>query len=249
MGRERSALRGSGGHAKSGEENHILLHLGAGEPLARGPSQGALALGKSGNTLERSLLAQQGFYNAGRTTDALRKAGCTEAKLPYWRKRSRTTIWKNTAIKKDSTVLTLSNGKGNRAITIALPAHLAALLRVLEVRLVFDKKARRYTWHVVVENGTQPKAAPGGNVVSVDLGKVHPAVVGDTQEATMITCRERQHEQQGHHKRLSSVTQIISRTTKDSRRHQRLVRAKTRRQTTYASRGKASYAAQPAAYA
>jgi putative transposase len=178
--------------------------------------------------------AQQGFYNACRTTRALRKAGCTDAKFPHWRKRFRTTIWKSTAIKKDGAVLTLSNGKATRAITITLPAHLAAVLRVLAVRLVFDKTARRYTWHVVVENGTQPKTAPGDNVVSVDLGEVHPAVVGDTQEATMITCRERRHEQQGHHKRLSSVTQAISRTTKGSRRHQRLVRAKTRMKAKHA---------------
>jgi hypothetical protein len=44
--------------------------------------------------------AQQGFYNACRTTRALRKAGMAEAKFPHWRKRFRTTIWKNTAIKK-----------------------------------------------------------------------------------------------------------------------------------------------------
>jgi hypothetical protein len=52
--------------------------------------------------------AQQGFYRAGATTRALRKAGCADAKFPHWRKRFRTTIWKNTAIKKDGAVLTLS---------------------------------------------------------------------------------------------------------------------------------------------
>ena len=76
-----------------------------------------------------------------------------EAKFPHWRKRFRMTIWKNTAIKKASAVLTLSNGKGNQPITLTLPALLAEVLRVLEVRLVYDKRARRYTWHVVVENG------------------------------------------------------------------------------------------------
>ncbi len=138
--------------------------------------------------------AQQGFYTACATTRALRKAGLSEAKFPHWRKRFRTTIWKNTAIKKDGAILTLSTGKGNRPITFALPVHLAQVLRVLEVRLVYDKKARRYTWHVVVENGREPKTAPGTNVVSVDLGEVHPAVIGDTAEATFITCRARRHE-------------------------------------------------------
>jgi len=135
--------------------------------------------------------AQQGFYKACATTRAVRKAGIQEAKFPHWRKTFRTTIWKSTAIKKDGVVLTLSNGKGNRPITLTLPAHLVDVLRVLEVRLVFDKKARRYTWHVVCENGKQPKPPPGEGVVSVDLGEVHPAVVGDTEEVTIITCRKR----------------------------------------------------------
>jgi hypothetical protein len=85
--------------------------------------------------------AQQGFYNACRTTRALRKAGMPDATFPHWRKRFRATIWKNTAIKKAGAVLTLSNGKGNRPITLTLPAHLEGLLRVLEVRLVYDKKS------------------------------------------------------------------------------------------------------------
>jgi putative transposase len=172
--------------------------------------------------------AQQGFYNACRTTRALRKAGMSEAKFPHWRKHFRTTVWKSTAIKKAGAVLTLSNGKGNQPITLTLPAPLADVLRVVEVRLVYDRKARRYTWHVVVENGTQPKTPPGANIVSVDLGEVHPAVVGDTEEATLITCRARRHAKQGHNKRLASITQAISRTTRGSRRHKRLVRAKVR---------------------
>ena len=172
--------------------------------------------------------AQQGFYNACRTTRALRKAGMPDAKFPHWRKRFRTTVWKNTAIKKADAVLTLSNGKGNQPITLTLPAPLADVLRVLEVRLVYDRKARRHTWHVVVENGKQPTTATGTNVVSVDLGEVHPAVVGDSQEATLITCRARRHAKQGHNKRLASLTQALSMTRKGSRRHKRLVRAKVR---------------------
>jgi putative transposase len=172
--------------------------------------------------------AQQGFYNACRTTRALRKAGMPDAKFPHWRKRFRTTVWKNTAIKKADAVLTLSNGKGNQPITLTLPAPLADVLRVLEVRLVYDRKARRHTWHVVVENGKQPTTATGTNVVSVDLGEVHPAVVGDSQEATLITCRARRHAKQGHNKRLASLTQALSKTRKGSRRHKRLVRAKVR---------------------
>ncbi len=178
--------------------------------------------------------AQQGFYKACATTRALRNAGIPEAQFPHWRKRFRTTIWKNTAIKKSGTVLTLSNGKGHQPITLTLPGHLADLLRILEVRLVYDKPSRRYTWHVVVENGKQPAPASGTTVVSVDLGEVHPAVIGDTAEATLITCRERRHQKQGHNKRLAALTQAISRTTKDSRRHKRLMRAKARMKAKHA---------------
>jgi putative transposase len=172
--------------------------------------------------------AQQGFYNACRTTRALRKAGMPEAKFPHWRKRFRTTMWKNTAIKRTGLTLTLSTGKGNPPVTLLLPSSLAEVLRVLEVRLVYDRKARRYTWHVVVENGIQPKPAPGEHIVSVDLGEIHPAVVGDTEEATIITCRARRHAAQGHRKRLGSMAQALSRTTKGSRRHKRLLRCKSR---------------------
>lgn len=178
--------------------------------------------------------AQQGFYNACRTTRALRKAGIPDAKFPHWRKRFRTTVWKNTAIKKTGLVLTLSNGKGNQSSTLALPERLADVLRVLEVRLVYDRKARRYTWHIVVENGTQPKPAPGDNVVSVDLGEVHPAVVGDTEETTIITCRARRHAKQGHNKRLATLAQALSRTKKGSRRHKRLMRCKSRMKAKHA---------------
>ena len=172
--------------------------------------------------------AQQGFYKACTATRALRKAGMPEAKFPHWRKRFRTTIWKNTAIKKASAVLTLSNGKGNQPITLTLPALLAEVLRVLEVRLVYDKRARRYTWHVVVENGRQPTTIPGSNTVSVDLGEIHPAVVGDSDEATIIGCRERRAASQGHAKRLASLTATIAKTLQGSRRYKRLLRTKAR---------------------
>jgi hypothetical protein len=116
--------------------------------------------------------AQQGFYKACVTTRAIRKAGGAEAKFPHWPKRWRTTIWKNTAIKRDGDQLILSNGLDNPRLEIVLPEGVRNCLKVLEVRLVYDKRARRYDWHVVVENGKQPKPAPGNNVVSVDLGEI-----------------------------------------------------------------------------
>jgi putative transposase len=171
--------------------------------------------------------AQEGFYKACAVTRALHRAGIA-AKFPYHRRKFRTTIWKNTAIRRNGDVLVLSNGRGNTPITIPIPDHLRDVLRFLEVRLVYDQRAGHYTWHLVVENGMQPKPAPGANIVAVDLGEIHPAVVGDEQEATIITCRERRHQSQGHAKRLGQIHRAIARKRKGSRRHKRLARAKAR---------------------
>jgi putative transposase len=178
--------------------------------------------------------AQQGFYRACAVARALRKAGSPHVRFPYHRRKYRTTAWKNTGIRRRGDSLVLSNGRGNAPIIIPLPVELRDALRFLEVRLVYDKLARRHTWHVVHETGKAPKPAPGSNVVSVDLGEVHPAVVGDEHEAAIITCRERRHEGQGHAKRLAKINRAISRKRKGSRRQRRLVRAKARMKAKHA---------------
>lgn len=172
--------------------------------------------------------AQQGFFKACKTTRALRKAGVTEAHFPWRSKKFRTTIWKNTGIKFRAGQLELSTGQGNPKLLIALPVALHDALRFIEVRLVYDKKARRYNWHVVVENGLSPKPAPGTNTVSVDPGEIHPAVVGDEHSATVITCRERRSVQRGHAKNLAAFSKKLSRKKKGSRRYRKLLRAKAR---------------------
>ena len=178
--------------------------------------------------------AQEGFYKACAVTRALRKAGIKTAKFPYHRRRFRTTIWKTTAIRRKGDTLVLSNGRGNVPIVIAIPEPLRDVLRFLEVRLVYDKLGRRYTWHIVVENGKQPKPVPGINVVSVDLGEIHPAVVGDEHEATVITCRQRRSESQGHARRLANINRALSRKQEGSKRYRRLVQAKARMKAKHA---------------
>ncbi len=172
--------------------------------------------------------AQEGFYKPCATTRALRKAGFPEVRFPYHRKRFRTTIWKSTGIRRRGDVLVLSNGRGHTPIAIPIPAELRDVLRSLEVRLVYDKLSRQYNWHIVVENGMTPKPSPGSNVVSVDLGEIHPAVVGDEQEAIIITCRERRAATQGHARRLANIARALSRKMKGSKRHRRLVQARSR---------------------
>ena len=172
--------------------------------------------------------AQQGFFKACKTTRALRKAGLTESKFPWRNKKYRTTIWKNTSIRFKNNKLELSMGVHNPKVLITLPVEMFNVVRFLEVRLVFDKKSRHYTWHIVAENGKQAKPALGINIVSVDLGEIHPAVVGDHQESTIITCRERRHEVQGHAKRLASIAKSLSKKKKMSRRYRKLVRTKSK---------------------
>lgn len=177
--------------------------------------------------------AQQGFFKACRTTRALRKAGI-EANFPWRAKKFRTTVWKNTAIQYKAGRLELSTGRGNPKIQVAVPEILHGVLRFVEVRLVYDKRARRYNWHVVVENGIEPKPAPGENTVSVDPGEIHPAVVGDENSATVITCRERRSVQCGHARNLASFSKALARKKKGSRRYKKLVRARTRCKAKYA---------------
>lgn len=177
--------------------------------------------------------AQQGFFKACKTTRALRKTGDTDAHFPWRGKKFRTTIWKNTGIKFKAGRLELSTGQGNPKILIVLPETMHDTFRFIEVRLVYDKKAQRYNWHVVIENGIEPKQAPGTNTVSVDPGEIHPAVVGDENSATVITCRERRAVQRGHAKNLASFSKALSGKKKGSRRYKKLVRAKTRCKAKY----------------
>jgi len=169
--------------------------------------------------------AQEGFYKACKTARANREQG---AKYPHKRTWWHTTIWKQSGIRRQGDTLLLARARGLPPIIVLLPEQLRDVLRVLEVRLVYDRRAHRYTWHLIVENGKQPKVVPGSNVVSVDLGEIHPAVVGDEQQATIITCRERRHEQQGHAKRLAKLSKALSTKRKGSRRYKRLRAARTR---------------------
>ena len=177
--------------------------------------------------------AQQGFFNACRTTRALRKSGFPEAHFPWRQKKFRTTVWKNTAIKRTGNMLELSTGARRPKLCIALPALLHTVLKALEVRLVFAKKARRYTWHVVVENGKAPQSAPGSHIVSVDPGEIHPAVIGDTESATVITCRERRARQRGHAKNLKAFSVALARKKQGSRQSKKLLRSRTRCKAKY----------------
>ena len=170
--------------------------------------------------------AQQGFYKACKTAKANREKG---ARYPHRRKWYRTTVWYSTAIRVLSQAILLSRAKGLPPIRIPLPSFFApTLMRLLEVRLVWDRCARHYTWHLVVENGKTPKMAKGANTVAVDLGEIHPAAATDGQTALVVSCRELRAKRQYTAKRMGYLASRQSRCRKKSRRWWKLQKVKNR---------------------
>jgi putative transposase len=171
--------------------------------------------------------AQQGFYQACTTARVNRYLG---VKFPYKRKRWRTTVWKPTGIRQFADVLVLSRARGLPPITVRLPEAITALpiWSVREVRLVWDRYAQHYTWHLVIEHGKQPAKPPGTKTVAVDLGEIHPAAATDGEATVVFTTRELRARRQDMAKRLATLQAKQARLKKGSRRWKRLQRCKTR---------------------
>ena len=98
----------------------------------------------------------------------------------------------------------------------------------LEARLVWDRAARHYMWHLVIEDGRAAEPARGVAVVAVDLVEIHPAALTDGQETVIITCRAMRANQQYTAKRLAEIRRKQSRKKRGSRRWKRLQQRKTR---------------------
>ena len=103
---------------------------------------------------------------------------------------------------------------GSRAglapITVAVPAAWE-ICRVLEARLVFDKKSYKYSWHMVLEDGLVPPVAPGDRVLAVDMGEIHPAVIADIEHALVLSCRALRACKQYGNKRRSELASLRDR--------------------------------------
>ena len=174
--------------------------------------------------------AQQGFYKACKTAKACKQVGL-EAKYPYHRKRWRTTIWKNSGISRNGETLLLARARGLAPVSVSLPPPLLKLpaAALLQARLVWDRAARHYTWHLVVEDGLKPEAPPSGDhTAAVDLGEIHPAALTDGKETVIISCRALRANQQYTAKRLSEIRANQDRKHKGSRAFRRLQRRKSR---------------------
>jgi putative transposase len=151
--------------------------------------------------------AQQGFYKACKTARACRAQGL-DTKYPYKRKRWRTTCWKQLGIRLQAGVLSLSRARGLPPVKVSLPPNLLTLpaAAFLEARLVWDRAARHYTWHLVIEDGTKPAPTPPGDqTAAVDLGEIHPAALTDGQETVILSCRALRANAQYTAKRLVSA--------------------------------------------
>jgi putative transposase len=155
-----------------------------------------------------------------------------EVKYPHKRKRWRTTIWKSPkGIRVQAGMLLLSLARGLAPVQVRLPTNLLPLpaAAFLEVRLVWDRAARHYSWHVVVEDGTQPALTPSGDsTAAVDLGEIHLAALTDGQETVIISCRALRANAQYTAQRLSELQAKQARKHKGSRALRRLQRRKNR---------------------
>lgn len=173
--------------------------------------------------------AQEGFYKACKTAKACKEAGL-DTKYPHWQKRWRTTIWKNSGIRLKSGSLLLARAKGLAPVRVPLPPNLVSLSAkaFLEARLVWDRAARHYRWHLVVEAGALTEGAPSTNTAAVDLGEIHPAALTDSKETVIIACRALRANAQYTTKRLAELKAKQDRKKKHSRRWWRLQRRKAR---------------------
>ncbi len=173
--------------------------------------------------------AQQGFYKACKTARACQQAGL-DTKYPQWRKHWRTTIWKRTGITRSGERVWLARARGVAPVAVLLPPHLVALpaAAFLEVRLVWDRAAQHYSWHVVVDDGVRAASAPGTSTAAVDLGEIHPAALTDGRETVIISCRALRANQHYTAKRLAAIRAKQDRKHKGSQNWKRLQRRKSR---------------------
>ena len=174
------------------------------------------------------------FFRRARPPEHSGKRDSLKPSFPWRTKKFRTTIWKNTGIKRKARTLELSTGFGHRKIVLSLPHALQDVQRFVEVRLVFERKSRRYTWHIVLENGKQPQHRLGTNTVSVDAGRDSSCRHRGCHSATVITCRERRALQRGHAKNLKAFSKALARKHHRSRRQRKLMHAKARCKAKYA---------------
>ena len=169
--------------------------------------------------------AQQAYFRACKTIRQLRKHGKIDARYPYKRKFYRASVWKNTGIRMRDGVMLLARARGLASVRVALPTWLLNA-QIVEVRLVYNHKARHYDWHVVCDEGHITPEPSGNNVIAVDMGEIHPAAACDTEQAVVFSARELRATVQWRNKKLAELAALQSKCQRNSRRWKKLQRVK-----------------------
>jgi putative transposase len=154
------------------------------------------------------------------------RVGGSAAKAIRWpipprrRKRFYRVIWKPSAIRLKDGLLRLSNGRGNAPLLIpwsyALPC---------QVEMGWDghEYELRTTYRV------EPLALlDHGEVAGIDLGEVHLAVAHDGTHTTILNGGQVRAVRRYQNKTKGTLSALIDRKKKGSRRRRRLLRAKKR---------------------
>jgi putative transposase len=127
-------------------------------------------------------------------------------------------------------MLLLALARGQAPLQVRLPEKLQHLepTAFLEMRLVWDRAARHYGWHLVIEDGLATGEPPGNNVAGIDLGEIHPAAVSDGCESVIFSSRQLRSLAQYSNKRSAQLQQKQSKKVKGSKRWKRIQRRKNR---------------------
>jgi len=181
--------------------------------------------------------AQQGFYKALKTAHTLRKT-YSDARYPYKRKWFRSTLFKSSAITFEQpmtehvvgeyTSLVRLSCANRRYLYVPLPTPLLQQpsLCLKEARLVYNRDAHHYEWHLVVDDGMEVSWLSEGSVMGIDLGEIHPAVLATQQQGILVSCRELRSTVQHRNKVLASFSQKMARCMKYSNHWHQLKSAK-----------------------
>ncbi len=165
----------------------------------------------SADAVVQSFYANFKSYNTRRKIDP-------SAKPPKRRRKFYKIQWKKSAIKVVDGLLILSNGRGNKELRI--PWRWSAPILV---EIGFDGEQYELRAIYKVEPHSQPK---GNKVAAIDLGEVHPMVIYDGEKVIIVNGREARSKRRFRNKIIGELSSLLSRTTKGSRRYNKLTQSK-----------------------
>lgn len=161
------------------------------------------------------------FYASVKSAKKRKEQGDTEAKYPYRRKWFYKITWKASAIRVKDGLLLLSNGKGNPKL--AIPWRFAT---PKQVEIGWKKTGGyelRATYGVAV-----PEPIATGGVAAIDQGEIRTATVHDGEHNASYNGRLVRSKNRYRAKTVAALDAAISKTTKGSRRREKLIQAKRR---------------------